>query len=181
MGKANDKRETLYEGKFLRLLRIGRWEFAERTNTSGAAALVAVTPDGKLLLVEQYRPPVGASCIELPAGLVGDDAGHEGEGLLSAAGRELSEETGHEADHLEALAQGAPSAGMANELVTLVLATGLRRVSEELGSEHEEIRLHRVPVDEVEAWLKGKAAAGAVIDLKVYAGLYFLLKQRRAG
>src|SRR5215217_1288754 len=90
---------TIAEGKRVRLVRRGDWEFVTRKKSSGIVAIVAVTDDYKLVLVEQYRPPVAKSVIELPAGLAGDEAGHEQEDLLTAARRELLEETGYEASH----------------------------------------------------------------------------------
>ncbi|HEX4000846.1 MAG TPA: hypothetical protein VHX65_20025, partial [Pirellulales bacterium] len=64
--------KTLASGKYLRLLAQAHWEFAERVNATGAVVIVAMTDERKLLLVEQYRIPVGCRVIELPAGLVGD-------------------------------------------------------------------------------------------------------------
>src|SRR5688500_13006614 len=144
MNQPDERRapEVLAEGKYLRLLKQGRWEYAERTNTTGAAALVAVTDDGRLLLAEQFRAPLGKRCVELPAGPVGDDEGDAGEELLAAAKRELREEAGYEAADARAVAVGAPSAGMGNEIVTLVLATGLKHVTDDLGDGAEDIQLH---------------------------------------
>ena len=65
---------TLYEGDWLRLVRIGHWESCERTHGQGMAVIViAVTPADEVLFVEQYRIPLGARTIEMPAGLVGDE------------------------------------------------------------------------------------------------------------
>src|SRR5205085_12602765 len=86
---------VLYDGKHIQLVRRDRWEYARRKNLTGIVAIVAVTGDGKLILVEQYRPPVGARGIELPAGLAGDAAGEESEALAAAARRELLQETGY--------------------------------------------------------------------------------------
>lgn len=169
----SDNKQVLAEGKFLRLVKRGRWEWAERTNTSGAAVIVAVTDEGKLLLVEQFREPIGKFCIELPAGLVGDDEGHAEEGVAAAAGRELREETGYEARELEVVAGGAPSAGMGSELVDIVIARRLKRVTGELGDGAEQITLHEAPLDSIEAWLKDRVAEGKVLDVKIFAGLYF--------
>jgi ADP-ribose pyrophosphatase len=68
-------KNSLYTGKFLALVKEGHWEYADRTNATGASIIVAVTEEQKLLLVEQYRIPVHARTIELPAGIIGDDAG----------------------------------------------------------------------------------------------------------
>ncbi len=152
--------ETLAEGKFLRLVKQGRWEYAARKGISGIVAIVAVTDDGKLILVEQYRPPVGKPVIELPAGLAGDVEGSELEELSAAARRELLEETGYEADTMEPLGSGSSSAGMCDEMITLFRATGLRKTGLGEGDGQEQITLHEVPVGEVAAWVASKVALG---------------------
>ena len=88
---------VLAEGRWLRLIDDGGWEYAERTGSRGVAVIVAVTDAAELLLVEQYRHAVKARVIEPPAGLVGDLAGHADEDASAAARRELREETGIEA------------------------------------------------------------------------------------
>jgi ADP-ribose pyrophosphatase len=167
-----DDCETLFEGKYLRLKRIGRWEYAERTNASSAVIVVAVTPDDCLLFVEQYRHPVQCASIEMPAGLVGD-LGHA-ESVEVAARRELLEETGWEAGQIEYLMAGPSSSGMSNEVIAFVRASGLRRVHAGGGDESEQITVHEVPRAEAASWLHGKLLAGYSIDPKLYAGLYFL-------
>jgi ADP-ribose pyrophosphatase len=112
--------------------------------------------------------------IELPAGLVGDIAGEEDERLETAAGRELLEETGYRASRLELLTSGPPSAGMASEIVAFFLASGLVKVHDGGGDEAEDITVHAVPLAGVENWLDQQAAAGLLIDPKIYAGLYFI-------
>ena len=67
-----DQTETLFNGRYLRIRRRRHWEYAERTNASAAVIIVAITPEDRLLLVEQFRIPVDARSIEMPAGLVGD-------------------------------------------------------------------------------------------------------------
>ena len=177
----NDNDELILgEGRFLRLVRRGRWELVQRVGASGAAALVALTDDGRLVLIAQPRPALGRAVIELPAGLVGDDPGCEGEAAESAAARELTEETGYEASIVERLAAGPTSPGLTDEQVTLYWASGLRRVGPGGGLEGESITVHEIPLEEVEAWLKARAAAGDAIDLKVYAGLYFAHRRARA-
>src|SRR4051812_6198116 len=84
--------QTLADAKHIRLVRRGRWEFVTRKGVCGIVGIVAVTEDGKMILIEQERVPVNARVIEIPAGLAGDMAGHETEDLAVAAERELLEE-----------------------------------------------------------------------------------------
>ena len=164
---------TVAEGKYIRLVKQGKWEYAKRKNVSGIVGIVAVTDDGRLVLVEQFRPPVGKRVIELPAGLAGDVAGQEGEELATAARRELLEETGYEARDMTRVAAGAASAGLSDEIITLFLATGLKKTGKGEGDGGEQITLQEPPLAGIEEWLRQKEAEGCVIDLKVYAGLYF--------
>ena len=169
----NDESRTLYEGKWLRLCTRGHWEFAERTNEGGLAVIiVALTPERNLLFVEQHRIPVGGRTIEMPAGIVGDI--HAGESLELAAERELLEETGWQASSVELLMIGPTSAGMSNERVAFVRATGLTRVHAGGGDETEDIVVHEVPLDEAPAWLCAKMAEGYEMDPKLWAGLYLI-------
>jgi ADP-ribose pyrophosphatase len=164
---------TLYEGKWLRLRKQGQWEYAERTNEGGLAVIViAATPDRRVLFVEQYRVPVGARTIEMPAGIVGDI--HAGESLELAAERELLEETGWQAAKIELLMIGPTSAGMSSERVAFVRATGLTKVHDGGGDESEDIIVHEIPADDVPAWLAQKAEQGFEMDLKLWAGLWML-------
>jgi ADP-ribose pyrophosphatase len=174
-------REVLYQGKFLTLIREGRWEYTERVRATGAAIVLAITPDNQVLLVEQYRIPVAVRTIELPAGIIGDDPEKEKETHEEAAGRELLEETGWKAGKVVSLTTGAASSGAISEIVTLFMATDLVKVHEGGGVEHEEITVHLVPVANIDQWLKKKAAEGLLIDPKIYAGLYFLGYGKRPG
>ena len=163
----------LHTGKFLALVKEGRWEYVDRLGATGAAIVVAVTNERKLLLVEQYRIPVHARTIELPAGIIGDDPGGN-ESPADAAHRELLEETGYAAERIETLATGPASSGLTSEVVTLLLASGLKRVHAGGGVGHENITVHEVPLSEVHDWLAAKASEGLLIEPKVYAGLYFI-------
>ncbi len=164
---------TLHAGKFLALVKEGRWEYVDRLGATGAAIVVAVTSERKLLLVEQYRIPVRARTIELPAGIIGDDPGGN-ESPADAAHRELLEETGYVAERIETLTTGPASSGLTSEVVTLLLASGLKRVHAGGGVGHENITVHEVPLSEVHDWLAAKASEGLLIEPKVYAGLYFI-------
>ena len=171
------KVDVVADGKYVQLVRQGGWEYARRKGISGIVAVVAVTDDGKLLLVEQHRAPVGARVIELPAGLAGDAKGHEREDLADAARRELLEETGYEARQMQRVAAGAASAGMTDEIITLFRATGLRKTGEGSGDETEDITVHEVPLADVEHWLAEQERAGKLVDLKVYCGLCFARRE----
>lgn len=166
--------ETLYQGRYLRLVRRGRWEYAERVNPGGAVAIVAVTPAGELLLVEQHRVPLGHAVIELPAGLVGDEAGAAAESWETAAARELEEETGWRAGRFERLTEGPTTAGLSNETVILARAHDLERVGDGGGDPTEDITVHAVPVAQVRDWLAKRERNGLPPDPKVYAGLFFI-------
>ncbi len=168
----SEPRKILAEGKYLRLVDKGGWECVERVHCSDVVGIVAITNEGKLLMIEQYRRPLERTVIELPAGLVGDQAGQQGEDLAVAAGRELEEETGYRAGKMVCVGQGAISAGMSNEMITTFLATELVRVGPGGGDETEDIKVFEVPLAEVHDWLAARLKAGAVLDIKVYAGLH---------
>lgn len=168
-------RQVHYQGKFIRAVSQDGWEWVERTNTTGAVVIVPITPRGEVVLIEQYRIPMRAAVIELPAGLAGDTAGDAGESLLAAAQRELLEEAGFEAEQWEYLTEGPSSAGLATEVFALFLARDARRVAPGGGDSAEEITVHVVAHAELEPWLQRRRAEGAMIDPKVFAGLYFAL------
>ena len=149
------------------------WEYVQRTNAAGIVVIVAVTKDDELVLVEQHRPPVSASVIELPAGLAGDIVGQEDEDLAVAAARELEEETGFVAAEMRPLMVGPTSAGMTDELISIFLATGLERRGVGGGDQTEDISVHLVSLGSVVAWLNAAQARGALVDPKIYAALFF--------
>jgi ADP-ribose pyrophosphatase len=155
---------TLHEGDHLTLLERNGWEFAQRNHGVGVVAIIAVTDEGELLLVEQHRLPTGCAVIELPAGLVADDLQ---ETLLEAAARELMEETGFRAERIEPLISGPTSAGLTDECVALVRAQGVRRVSAGGGVDDEEIQVHLVALGSLSTWLAERERDGVLVDLKV--------------
>lgn len=166
---------THYRGRYLSLLERDGWEYASRSNASGVVVLVAVTAEREILLVQQYRKPVGQPVIELPAGLVGDQDDPD-EPLLEAARRELEEETGYAAGRLEILMACPSSAGMSDEVIHFVLATDLERVGPGGGDASESIEVLPVRLDAVDNWLQARRAAGTAMDPKIYAALYWLQK-----
>ena len=168
---------TRYRGRYLSMIERERWEFVTRPNAPAVVVLVATTPERELVLVEQYRRPVDARVIELPAGLVGD-LGDPDEAVLDAAGRELVEETGFEAASLEVVMECPTSSGMTDEVITFVRADRLRRVGPGGGDDSEEIEVHIVPLAEIDAWLDSRRAQGLPLDPKIYTALYWLNQER---
>ncbi len=163
--------ETLYAGKFLNLVREGKWEYCERTRQTRAVMIFAATPEGNVLLVEEYRPPIGSRCLCFPAGLSGDE-GEETD--AEAARRELLEETGYEAAELHYLFSGPSSPGLSSETLSFYFATGLHRVGEGGGGDNENITVHEVPLQGIEIWLAERVAEGIVLDPRIFSGLWFL-------
>ena len=156
--------EVMCEGKFVRALKRGKWEYASRANDIRAVVILAEY-EGKVILIDQPRVPLGARCVELPAGLVGDvdpDATVEG-----TAVKELEEETGFTAERVEVLGEFYSSPGMLSEGFTLVRAHGVRRIGEGGGDEHEDIAVHLVARAEIPNFLEQKRAEGFGIDVKL--------------
>lgn len=166
-------RTVIAEGRFLRFAKVGSWEFVERRDVPGIVAIVAVTDDGRIVFVEQYRPPVDARVIELPAGLVGDEEHMAGEALADGARRELLEETGFEAATMEWLTRGPLTPGVSAEVVDFFLAKGLSRAHAGGGVQGEDIVVHAIPVGEAEAWLAAQLAKGVLVDPKCFMGLFY--------
>jgi ADP-ribose pyrophosphatase len=162
--------EVKWEGKYVRALKRGRWEFVSRTGSVNAVVIVAET-EGRIVLIDQYRVPVGNRCLELPAGLVGDedpDATVDG-----TAVKELEEETGYTAERIEVLGEFQSSPGMLSESFTLVRAHGLRKIGEGGGTEHEDINVHLVRREEIPAFVEARRAEGMAIDVKLLIFMQF--------
>jgi ADP-ribose pyrophosphatase len=164
----NATEEVMWEGRFITARRRGKWEYVSRSRGIGAAVVLAIeeAPEGRYaILVDQYRVPLGRRCIELPAGLVGDN-GHDEPPALAAA-RELEEETGYHAGAMDDLGQFFSSPGMVSESFTLFRARGLTRVGDGGGTPGEDITVHRVPLDGIDAWVSERRAEGYAIDVKL--------------
>ena len=169
----NDAPHTVYEGRYQRMVVRGTWEYSERTHPGGLAAIViAVTPEDKVLFVEQFRIPLQARTIEMPAGLVGDV--DSGESIEQSAIRELEEETGWTAEHAQVLMIGPTSSGASSEKIAFVRASGLRKVGAGGGDPSEDITVHEVPRSAAAAWLAGKLGQGYELDAKLWAGLWMI-------
>ena len=162
--------EVKWEGKYVRTLKRGRWEFVSRTGSVNAVVIVAET-EGKVVLIDQYRVPVGKRCLELPAGLVGDedpDATVEG-----TAVKELEEETGFTAERIEVLGEFQSSPGLLRESFTLVRASRLRKIGEGGGTEHEDINVHLVAREDIPDFVAARRAEGMAIDVKLLIFMRF--------
>jgi 8-oxo-dGDP phosphatase len=144
----------------------------ERTfvHTPGAVAAVAVSDSGQIALVEQYRASFGGYVLEIPAGM----RDVEGEDPAVTARRELREEAGVDARHIEFLGECLSSPGVTDSSVLVYLATGLSEVDmEPHGPEEDEMLLHWVPLDEALSMIEN----GHITDAKSAYGI--LLAVRR--
>jgi len=162
--------ETVWKGKYISALKRGTWEFVSRTGSTNAVVIIA-EHEGKVILIEQFRVPVGGRCLELPAGLVGDEDEHAT--VEDTAVKELEEETGFTCDRVERLGDFHSSPGMVAESFTLVRAHGVRKVGEGGGTEHEEIDVFLVPRAEIPAFVASRREQGVAVDVKLLNFLNF--------
>ena len=166
--------KTICEGKRVLLLDRDGWEFVERKRGKEAVAIIAVTDDNRVILTEQHRKPVDARVIDWPAGLVGDEDGSNDP--EETAHKELKEETGYECESVELLARGPTSPGITSEIVSLYRAVGVRKAGAGGGVAGEDITVHTVPLSGLDDWLQKQQNARKLIDLKLWAGLHFVMK-----
>jgi ADP-ribose pyrophosphatase len=162
--------EVMCEGRFVRALKRGRWEYASRTNDITAVVILAEY-EGKVILIDQPRVPLGVRCVELPAGLVGDE--DPDATVESTAVKELEEEAGFTAERIERLGEYYASPGMLSESFTLVRAHGLHRVGEGGGDDNEDIRVHLVARPDIPNFVEQKRAEGFGIDVKLLIFMNF--------
>ncbi len=160
----DEAEKVMWQGRFITAKTRGKWEYVSRARGIKAAVILAMEDD-HVLIVEQYRVPLGADCIELPAGLIGDH--EEGEDTLASAARELEEETGYRADTLEIVGEFFSSPGMVSESFSLVRARGLTKVGDGGGVDGENIVVHRVAMANLPEFVQQKRAKGCVVDVKL--------------
>lgn len=157
----SEEPKVVWEGKYLRAMKAGDWEFAARTRSIQAVVILA-EHDGKVILVEQQRVPLGdRRCLELPAGLVGDE---DDSGIEETALKELEEETGFLADRVERLGEFHSSPGMVAEGFTLVRAHGVRHGGEK---SDEPIAVHLVERANIAHFVADRRAEGVAVDAKL--------------
>ena len=162
--------QVMWEGKYVRAVKRGQWEYVGRTNGVRAVVILA-EHDGKLILIDQPRVPLGRRCLELPAGLVGDEDPNAT--VEDTAIKELEEETGHTAERIERLGDFYASPGMLSESFTLVRAHGVTKFGEDGGNHDEDINVHLVPRGDIPAFVEQMRAQGFGIDVKLLLFLNF--------
>ena len=151
------KRETIFSGRVVTLhvddvlLPNGGTSTREIIAHSGAVAVIAITDEDKMLMVEQYRKPLERSLIEIPAGKL-----EKGEEIESSAKRELGEETGYTCETLEHVISFYTSPGFSNEIVHIYRAKGLKKDSKLQLDEDEFVQLMEVTYDEALQLIKEK-------------------------
>ncbi len=167
--------EDVYSGKFLRLkkdivqLPDGNTTYREYLIHPGAVAIVPILHDGRILLERQFRYPVDAAMIEIPAGKL-----EAGEDPLLCAQRELLEETGYSAKTWEFLGRIHPVISYSTEFIDIYLAKDLS-LGERALDEGEFLDVFAATLDEMHEWI----AEGKITDVKTIISVYHLERQRQ--
>ena len=168
--------KQIFKGKVISLkvddvlLPNGKESKREIVNHPGAVAVIAITDDGKLILVEQYRKALERSIIEIPAGKL-----EPGEAPEVTARRELEEETGYGCHKLSYLQSFATSPGFADEVIHLFVAEQLFKIEEKAELDEDEfVELMQTSVEEAEEMVKD----GRIYDAKTaFAVLWMKLNR----
>ena len=164
---SEDQEQIVWQGKFITAKVQGKWEFVSRARGIKAAVILAIDEADHVLLVEQFRVPLGKACLELPAGLIGDDDSALGEDASAAATRELEEETGYTATRMELVGEFYSSPGMVSESFTLLRAHGLTRTGPGGGTDGEDIAVHRVALSDLPQFIESARKRGLGIDVRL--------------
>lgn len=170
------KSEKIFTGRVISLqvddveLPNGKTSKREIIKHPGAVAVLPITNDGKIVMVEQYRKALERTLIEIPAGKL-----EKGEEPKESARRELEEETGYVCDKLEWLISFYTSPGFADEIVHLYLATGLKKKADAAQLDEDEfVNIIELPLEEAKQYVKEQK----IYDAKTaYAVQYLELKE----
>jgi len=184
-GSTIKARRKVYAGKHLDFrVDSNGWEYVVRVNGSIGVVIVPITMQNELVFVEQYRSPVDCNVVSFPAGLTDVVDFSKKDGVTETARRELLEETGFDSSDIEVILSGPVLPGLTNEINTFCLIRGAVRNSSGdraiygLVSEKERTIVHVVPLKKTTSWLHDqRLAANKLIDIKVYAGLFFVLSE----
>ncbi|WP_445492084.1 NUDIX domain-containing protein [Niallia sp. 03133] len=168
------KTEKIFEGRIITVqvdeveLPNGKTSTRELVKHPGAVAIIAMTDEERIVMVEQYRKPLEKEIVEIPAGKL-----EKGEDPAVCAKRELEEETGYGCNNLELLTSFYTSPGFADELVHIYLAKGLYKIEEGAGLDEDEfVNLMEVTLEEAEEMVKNQR----IFDAKtIYAVQYLQL------
>ncbi|SEP70858.1 ADP-ribose pyrophosphatase [Piscibacillus halophilus] len=167
--------ESIYKGKIIDVrvddveLPNGQSSKRELIDHPGAVAIIAITDENKIVMVEQYRKALEKSIIEIPAGKL-----EPGEKPEITAKRELEEETGYQADTLDYVVSYYTSPGFANEIIYVYEARGLMKVEDALeGDDDEFVELMEVTLDEALQLIKEQR----IHDAKTIHAIYYLMQQ----
>ena len=188
--------QLLYAGSHLHLYDecygVGKhWEYVRRAKATSGVTIIAISNESKILIVEQYRRPLAKVVLELPAGLVGDEATRES--IENAAKRELKEETQVDCATFSLLSSGPLLPGITDEINAFCLAEVESFPHEVEHTFRLDVRIghtdpgesidaiYAVPLTEIVSWLESERAKKKEIDLRIYAGLYLweIEKKRR--
>lgn len=165
--------EEVYSGKFLHLkkdivkLPDGNSTYREYLIHPGAVAIMPILNDGRILLERQFRYPVDAAMIEIPAGKL-----EIGEDPLLCAQRELLEETGYSAKSWEFLGRIHPVISYSTEIIDIYLAKDLT-LGERSLDEGEFLDVFAATLDEMHEWI----ASGKITDVKTIISVYHLARR----
>lgn len=168
--------EEIFSGKVISLhlqdveLPNGKQSKREIIKHPGAVAILAVTNDDKIIMVEQYRKALERMIVEIPAGKL-----EKGEEPAVCARRELEEETGYECETLELLTSFYTSPGFADEIVHVYVAKGLRKKENAAELDEDEfVNLEEITLEEAEQYVKEQK----IYDAKtIYAVQYLQLQE----
>ena len=164
---SEEQEQTVWAGKFITAKVKGKWEYVARSRGIKAAVILAIDEHDHVLLVEQFRVPLGKACLELPAGLIGDDDSAPVEDTATAAVRELEEETGYTAARMELIGEFYSSPGMVSESFSLLKAHGLRQIGPGGGTDGEDITVHRVALSGLPQFIESARNRGLGIDVRL--------------